>query len=202
MKNWIYSIIMVISILGCTRGISVKEPEILLTEDEMTNILIEVNLLEGYLTNLNVSMPYIRDESLGKYKSILKKYDITFETYKENYDYYAQQHNFKEIQQKILDSLSVLETNLQDAPMTLEKELTYPQFRQLMESDNHIGLIKNSSFNEIQVMDSLARFYDRFPEKVQQIGMEMPSFKKSLEKIKVNKLLYQSIVKKAAKEIK
>ena len=100
-KYFLHTIIVLAFLVSCQSEASkVTEPSNKLSQNDFKNLLLDVNLLEGYLTNLNVNLPAIKDTSLGQYKTIFNKYNLTYKEYKENYDYYIQQDNYKDILQR------------------------------------------------------------------------------------------------------
>lgn len=185
--------------LNCESSSKVKRPNDLIDENKFKTILLDVNLLEGHLTNLNVNMPDIRDNSLGKYKSIFTKHKVSFEQYKASYNFYSQQVSFKQMEEKVLDSLNKLEIYLQSQPEV--RDLTFPQFMQLVEADSLESLFRDTTLSNTEKIDSMERFYNKFPEKIKSIGMDNDSFKQSMQKLRINEILYKSLVQKALNQL-
>lgn len=193
-KNLLYIFFTFILLVQCGKKNEVEKPKNFIEKETFKNILIDVNLLEGYLTNLNVNLPNVRDESLGKYKDILTKHGVSYENYKENYAYYIQQEDFKMLQQEILDSLNQLEIELQNAPEI--EELTFPQFIELIEDESLINLISVDSLSHKEIVDSIEHFYQINIQKVIDLGIDTVSLSHGLNKLRGNKMMFNSLVKK------
>lgn len=90
------------------------EPENILSEDQMVNILVDIHLAEGFVQSL--SIPY--DSSKVLYpileKQIFEKHGIPDSVYIESLEYYLRDVSKMEyLYERTIDSLTVREKNVQ-----------------------------------------------------------------------------------------
>jgi hypothetical protein len=181
-------------ILSCSsETVKVKEPVVKINQSEFVSLLIDVNLLEGHLTNLNVNQVDIRDLSLGQYKTVFEKHNLNYNQYKENYDYYIQQDNYKDILQIVYDSLDSLSVRYEN--IEAYKEISFIQYKDLLGADSLAYFLQNDTIlNHNQKIDTIINFYRNNPEKIKAIKIDSTTFEKNILKLRKNKLLFKSVM--------
>lgn len=197
----LYIIIVFSSLLSCSESHVVPTPSKLISQEQFANILYEVNLLEGYLTNQNVNIPNIRNNSLGMYKSVIEKYGLTYEVYQENYAYYSQQSNFSDISTDVLNRLKEKETSLQNVPEL--KQMSFGEFKQLLKKDSFdVYFKKDTSENLLFKLDTILNFYRANSKKLSIINIDSVSFESSVMRYKKDETLFKAMIEKIIKEVK
>lgn len=180
--------------LACNSGrSSVKVPENKMEQTEFVNLLIDVNLLEGHLTNLNVNLRNIKELSLGQYKYIFKKYDISYAEYKENYDYYIQQDDYKDILQVVYDSLDSMSVRYEN--IEAYKEISFVQYKQLLQNDSITLFLQHDTLlSHDERVDTILNYYRNNQHKINAIGVDSIAFEKNILKFRKNKVLFKSVM--------
>lgn len=193
-KYFIHIIIVCAVLVGCkTEAERELEPSNKMDQNKFINLLLDVNLLEGYLTNLNVNLPAIQDTSLGRYKTIFTKYNLTYKDYKENYDYYIQQDNYKDILQVVLDSLDSLVIKYEK--IEAQKELSFTDYKTLFAKDSLCYfLLKDTLLTHDQKVDTLLTFYQNNSQKLNEVGIDYTIFERNVLKFRQNKVLFRSVM--------
>lgn len=193
-KYFLHTIIILALLFSCkSEKNAVTEPNKKLPQNEFINLLLDVNLLEGYLTNLNVNLPAIKDTSLGQYKAIFNKYNLTYNEYKGNYDYYIQQDNYKDILQKVKDSLDTLAVKYEK--IEAQKQISFTEYKSLFEKDSVAYFLLNDTILSLdEKVDSLLIFYKNNNQKLKEIGIDYPVFDKNVLKFRKNKVLFKSVM--------
>lgn len=201
MINKLYILIAFTGLLSCTESNAVQKPNKLISQQEFKNILYEVNLLEGYLTNQNVNIPNIRNNSLGMYKSVIEKYGLTYEVYQENYAYYSQQSNFTDISTDVLNRLKEKEVELQNVPEL--KQMSFGEFKQLLKQDSFDVYFKNDTNNSLIIkLDTILTYYKANTDKLSIINIDSVSFESSIMRYKKDETLFKAMIEKIIKEVK
>ncbi len=193
-------LILLMAMLSCkNKDVTVEVPKNLIDKNKFVEVLVDVNLLEGHLTNLNVNMPEIKNNSLGKYKSIFERHGIDNTTYQSSYDYYVQQDVYKEMVDSALAKLTILENKLLKVPDV--KQMSLPQFRQLIIIDSMVDFLEVDSVHTREfIIDSLLSYYQKHNDKIVSIGLDSLSFHSSMMNMRKNKLLFKSITSKILEE--
>ncbi len=144
-----------------------KETEVqrgsVLSEEVFTNLLLDVQLLEGHLNVNRVNQVFIMDSANNYYKELFDRYEITFETYQENLKYYtAKPLVLQEIYKKVEDKL-VLKERLYDSilidrpaisPINKNKLLNI-----LVKDTIMVNLILDTATSYLTIKDSVFNYY-------------------------------------------
>lgn len=201
MRTLFFFYVLCVLLTSCESSPQQKTPDNLLSREQFSNVLYEVNLLEGYLTNQNIGIPNIRDNSLGQYKTVLEKLGVTYEQYQQNYEYYVQQEDFKTISEEVLKRLKAKEQELKDIPEL--KQMSFGEFKLLLKQDKFDVHFKNdTNENIVFKLDSVLTFYRKNQDKLKLIHIDSLSFETSIKRYKNDEKLFQSMVDKIIKEIK
>ena len=197
-KYYLFIVIIFQLLVGCSNNSKLKPPKNKIEQSKFVKLLIDVNLLEGHLTSLNVNMPNIRDTSLGQYKGIFEKYNIDYQQYKENYDYYIQHDNYLTIQQEVYDSLEVMEKRYEK--IASYKNISFSQYQQILKKDSLDLFLKNDTIlTHTQKVDTILHFYRKHQERLNEISIDSISFEKNMQKLYKSKALFNSIMSKVYK---
>jgi len=87
----------------------IEEPVPLIEESKMIEILTDVHIIEGSRTGLS-----IMGDTVGiavYYQRLFAKYDVTKESYQENFNYYLKDPDRMDLMyEKVIENLSILES--------------------------------------------------------------------------------------------
>lgn len=193
-KYFLYIIVSIALFISCKNEVKpVVEPNNKLSQKEFINLLLDVNLLEGYLTNINVNLPAIQDTSLGQYKTIFEKYNITYKDYKENYDYYILQDNYKDILLVVKDSLDTLGVKYEK--IEAQKQISFSEYKVLFEKDSVAYFLLNDTvLTQDQKVDSLLNFYKLNAKKLKEMNLDFNTFERNVLKFRASKALFKSVM--------
>lgn len=193
-KYFLYIIVSIALFISCKNEVKpIVEPNNKLSEKKFINLLLDVNLLEGYLTNINVNLPAIQDTSLGQYKTIFDKYNITYKDYKENYDYYIQQDNYKDILLAVKDSLDTLGVKYEK--IEAQKQISFTEYKALFEKDSvAYFLLHDTVLTHHQKVDSLLNFYKLNAKKLKEMNLDFNTFERNVLKFRKSKTLFKSVM--------
>jgi len=173
-------------------GYDYSVPNGVLPKNVFTQILTETTLLEGDLSNTNVNLPKLRDESLGRYKFVLDKYGITYKEYKTSYFYYVAQPYFIEIAQEALDSIVNMERQLDELPQI--KQISFAELKNLLVDDGWGKYMKfNRGVTARPMMDSIGKYYAKNVGLLKKRNIDSTNFQYSLGKFKNHLPLFQTL---------
>jgi hypothetical protein len=112
LKDFIF-IVPIILFLSCgTSALELenKESDQILSQENFTNLMVEIQLLEGHLNVNRVDQVFVMDSSKNYYKEIFKSNGISYEDYKENLKYYtARPALLEEVYTKVEEKLVLKE---------------------------------------------------------------------------------------------
>jgi len=193
MKKLFFILPFLIVLISCeNQGYDYSVPSDILPKDVFTEILTETTLLEGYLSNTNVNIPHLRDESLGKYKFILEKHEITYDEYKKSYFYYVAQPYFIEMAQESLDSIINLERQLDELPQI--QQISFADLKNLLIDDGWGKYMKfHRGIAARTMIDSIGKYYSKNVALLDKRDIDSTNFQYSLGKFKTHKPLYQTL---------
>ncbi|MDX5446753.1 MAG: DUF4296 domain-containing protein [Bacteroidota bacterium] len=100
-------------ILVSCKNKDVKVPEEVIPEDKMIEVMIDVHLLEGARSGNSIigsDSLYIQDY----YEGLLQDHDLTVEEYEQSFKWYTEHPEvFKDVYQRVMERLSVMEAEAQ-----------------------------------------------------------------------------------------
>ena len=89
----------------------------IISREKMTGILTDVYLMEGYLLELQVSRPNIRDSAALFFQTIFEKHEISYETFDQALScYLLHRDDIEKIHEDILNHLSIMMSETQADP--------------------------------------------------------------------------------------
>mgnify|MGYP000256446630 CR=1 len=192
MKRYLIFIVLVWSCKSNTP--STSKPNNLIERNTFTELLVETSLLEGHLASINTNVPDVRDEALGKYKGVFKKFNITNKQYQDSYGYYVQQKYFKDMIQEAIDKVSKKEDQMKDLPEI--NQMSFEQLKTLLRQDGFDAFLqKDSTLSHEEKIDTIANYYRLNPDKLEIINLDSLSFQYSLNRFKEGKQLFKTLEK-------
>lgn len=120
------SVLLLISAAGCTP----KEPQIselvptgIISQDSMVSLMTECYLAEGAIKQIQVEHKNVVAHTHSYYTVIFKKYNTTYEKYKESLRYYYQYPETAEkMYDEVLENLAKIESEIKSGKEDSSKE--------------------------------------------------------------------------------
>ena len=162
---------------------SVEKPEGLMSQKQFSNLVYDMNVLEGSIANFNLDKELMRDTSLSMYKGIFEKYEINYDIYKANQEYYILSNLMKDISEVVFERVAKEAEQYEDIEEI--KILSFVQLTQLFETDglsNFINQDTTTTFPER--MDSVLRFYRKNQSNLEDFAIDSISFETNIIKLK------------------
>lgn len=185
------SIFVIFLIFGCQPESSVDNvPSNFIEKEKFIELIYEVNILEGNLSNFNLSRDVMKDSSMKLYKGLFEKYGIDYADFKENQEYYILTDQYKEVSEKVLEKVTAEMEKYKDVkPVRI---MSFIQFTQLFDTDGLLEYMEedtNSTYNER--LDSVLRFYRKSPEKLKSFTLDSISFEVNVAKIRKGRDIFR-----------
>lgn len=162
---------------------SVEKPEGLMSQKQFSNLVYDMNVLEGSIANFNLDKELMRDTSLSMYKGVFEKYEINYDIYKANQEYYILSNLMKDISEVVFERVAKEAEQYEDIEEI--KILSFVQLTQLFETDglsNFINQDTTTTFPER--MDSVLRFYRKNQPNLEDFAIDSISFETNIIKLK------------------
>ena len=191
MKKFTLIIIAFILIAQCKSENNIDdEPDNFLGKEKFTQLVYDINLLEGHLSNFNLNRDVMKDSAMKLYKGVFENYDIDYEDFKENQDYYILTDQYKEISQEVLDKITKEQVKYKDVKPV--KIMSLVQFNELFKGDKLLVFMKEDSNTTYQErLDSVLRFYRNDPQKLEKVIMDSVSFEVNIAKLRTGNDLFR-----------
>ncbi len=163
-----YLIVIVPVFLFFSCGISAIEKENeesnqILSQKKFSDLMVDVQLLEGHLNVNRVNQVFVMDSSKNYYKEVFNKYGISYEVYKENLKYYtARPDLLEEVYNKVEEKL-VLKERLY-ANVLIDQPAISPINRNqlikiLLEDLTVVNLVLDTAMTYRAIKDSVFAYY-------------------------------------------
>jgi len=176
-------------------------PQDLITPEKMTEIIIDINLVEAQLTEVQLLQSIIKDSVRSYYSVLFGKHQISKIQLEENFDYYVTQANLIDsIYANALAKLTSMEQEM-DTVKILDDIITHMPIEQVQDllSDTSIkALLFNRSLSFPIKHDSVLRYFktnrfllDSLAVSYRQFGVSLNFYagnEKKLEKV-LNKIM-------------
>jgi Domain of unknown function (DUF4296) len=140
MNRIFYFIIISICFYACKPGI----PKDILQPDKMQQVLIDIHLVDGYISTLP-SLDTAKKVGSSFYKGIYKKYDIDSAIYNTSINYY---YKHPDLMKKMYDSISVKLGVLREKNAALVDDLTNISFKGIFSIDKSDTLLVDRNLNK------------------------------------------------------
>jgi len=192
-------IISVLFFASCGIGNKYEKPKPFIEQDKFVELIYDINILEGGLSNLNISQDVIKDSAMTMYNGIFEKYNIDFNTYKENQEYYVLAGDYKQIAEKVLEKIKAEEEKYINEAAA--KNMSFIQFSELLEGDNFLNYFKTDKTKTYsQRLDSALFYYRINKHRLGSIDIDSVSFEVNIRRFKKGSDLFQleqSVFKKS-----
>lgn len=190
MKNVLY-IAWVVMFWQChPEKNSLDKPERLMSQSEFANLLYDMNLLEGSISNFNFNMKMMSDTALSLYQGVFVKNGISYEDYVANQEYYILSNSMKEVSEIVLER--VMEESKKYEGLEPIKSLSFVQLTQLFDTDGLTHFVeKDTQTTFHERMDSLLRFYRNHQDKLANFVIDSLSFETNIIKLKKGKDIFR-----------
>ena len=110
MRN-IAVILLVVILVSCDSGN--KTPDYVIPYDDMVNIIIDIHLTDGLLTQNNVRRNLAKKDSLNYYDAILNNFGYTRADFDTSVHFYSKNiDEYDKIYEEVLNRLNEMETKL------------------------------------------------------------------------------------------
>ena len=191
MKKFTLIIIAFILIAQCKSENNIDdEPDNFLGKEKFTQLVYDINLLEGHLSNFNLNRDVMKDSAMKLYKGVFENYDIDYKDFKENQNYYILTDQYKEISQEVLDKITKEQVKYKDVKPV--KIMSLVQFNELFKGDKLLVFMKEDSNTTYQErLDSVLRFYRNDPQKLEKVIMDSVSFEVNIAKLRTGNDLFR-----------
>lgn len=167
-----------------------KEPSPFIEKEQFIDLIYDINILEGGLTNFNMNKDLVKDSEMTMYKGIFEKYGITNEVFKSNQEYYVLTDKYKEISERVLDKIRKEEEKYKDVVPV--KIISFIQFSQLLEEDKLLSYFKTDTTDSYnQRLDSALQYYRINQHRLESIDLDSISFEVNIRKFKRGTDLFQ-----------
>ena len=191
MKKFTLIIIVFVLITQCKSENNIdNEPDNFLGKEKFTQLVYDINLLEGHLSNFNLNRDVIKDSAMKLYKGVFENYDIDYKDFKENQNYYILTDQYKEISQEVLDKITKEQVKYKDVKPV--KIMSLVQFNELFKGDKLLVFMKEDTNTTYQErLDSVVRFYRNDPQKLEKVIMDSVSFEVNIAKLRTGNDLFR-----------
>lgn len=107
MKQLLYLFFLIFFVFSCSQQPAPAKPNNFISQEEMSQIMEEVMLLEAYYQKKYGAPSVYKDPLALAADEVFKKHKITAKIYEDNFTYYAQQYEiFKEMNDVIIERLN------------------------------------------------------------------------------------------------
>lgn len=104
-------VLLAIILVSCDSGN--KTPDYVISHDDMVNIIIDIHVADGLLTDNNVRRKLAKKDSLNYYNAILNNYGYTRADFDTSVHFYSKNiDEYDKIYEEVLNNLSEMETKL------------------------------------------------------------------------------------------
>ena len=191
MKKFTLIIIVFVLITQCKSENNIdNEPDNFLGKEKFTQLVYDINLLEGHLSNFNLNRDVMKDSAMKLYKGVFENYDIDYKDFKENQNYYILTDQYKEISQEVLDKITKEQVKYKDVKPV--KIMSLVQFNELFKGDKLLVFMKEDTNTTYQErLDSVVRFYRNDPQKLEKVIMDSVSFEVNIAKLRTGNDLFR-----------
>lgn len=165
MKYFIY-ILLISVIFSCSE--KSKETEDLekgiLSVEVFTDLLTDVQLLEGHLNTNRVNQVFVMDSSKNYYKEIFNRYNITQEEYKKNLKHYTARPKvlegvYKSIEEKLVIQERLYKDVVIDQPAI--SPINKNQLVKIFVSDTiRAKIVLDTNYTYKEIKDSIFEYYN------------------------------------------
>jgi hypothetical protein len=167
-----------------------KKPSPFIEKEEFIELVFDINILEGGLSNFNLNQDLVKDSAMTMYKGIFEKYNIDHNDFKNNQEYYVLTDKYKEVSERVLEKIREQEEKYKD--VTPIKIISFIQFSQLLEGDGFLPYFNTDTTKTYsQRLDSVLSYYRINQYRLEGIPLDSISFEVNIRKFKKGTDLFQ-----------
>lgn len=141
-----------------------EEKEGILNKELFTNLMLDVQLVEGHLNTNRVNQVFVIDSANHYYKEIFLKHGITLDLYKENLKYYTARPKllesvYIEVEKQLLEQEKKYVDVLIDIPAI--SPINRPTLIKIIKEDTlALSLINDSTLSYVEIKDSIFSLFN------------------------------------------
>jgi hypothetical protein len=167
-----------------------KKPSPFIEKEQFIELIFDINVLEGGLSNFNLNQDLVKDSAMTLYKGIFEKYNIDHNDFKNNQEYYVLTDKYKEVSERVLEKVREEEEKYKD--VTPIKIISFIQFSQLIEWDGFLPYFNTDTATTYsQRLDSVLSYYRINQYRLEGIPIDSLSFEVNIRKFKKGVDLFQ-----------
>ncbi len=155
--------------------------EQVLSKEEFTKLMTDVQLIEGHLNTNRVNQVFIMDSAKNYYKEIFERYGITEQEYRDNLKYYsAHPKLLEEVYIQVEENLVLMDRDYANITDTLPAVVPLNRVKLmhlLIEDTSIAGIILNDNLSYTEIKDSVFRCVK--DSLLQKFGTDSLSFRQS-----------------------
>lgn len=176
--------------LSCRTEGEVEQPSPFIEKDTFVEIMYDINILEGGLSNFNIDKKKVKDSAMTFYNGIFEKYNIDSKTFIANQQYYVLTDKYQEVSERVLEKIQAEEEKYKDVEAI--KTLSFVQLSQLIEEDGFLPFFNTDTTKTYaQRLDSILGFYRINQYRLEGMPMDSISFEVNINKLKNGVDLFQ-----------
>jgi hypothetical protein len=169
-------------LVNCSQNKGEKIPEGIIPFDTMSNIMLDVQLMESHLNSERMYDPYIADSTLAFYNAVYKKHNVLKEDYDSSLMYYSKHILLMDsLYNSVFAKLQEKEIELQDVSYEIENFQYYTK-QELVEQLNKLSIKKyliREDVSFIHAKDSLNKFIINNEKEFDSLGIPVIKLKNS-----------------------
>ena len=167
-----------------------KKPSLFIEKEQFIELIYDINILEGGLSNFNLNQDLVKDSAITLYKGVFDKYNISYEDFKNNQEYYVLTDKYKEISEKALEKVRKEEEKYKDVTPIIS--ISFIQFSQLLDGDKLLSYFNTDTTKTYnQRLDSALIYYRINQHRLASINLDSISFEVNIRKFKKGTDLFQ-----------
>jgi hypothetical protein len=181
MSKYLIILCLVLNV-SCSQNKGEKIPEGIIPFDTMSNIMLDVQLMESHLNSERMYDPYIADSTLAFYNAVYKKHNVLKEDYDSSLMYYSKHILLMDsLYNSVFAKLQEKEIELQDVSYEIENFQYYTK-QELVEQLNKLSIKKyliREDVSFIHAKDSLNKFIINNEKEFDSLGIPVVKLKNS-----------------------
>lgn len=170
--------------------ITVSKPDHFLKKSAFAELMYDINLLEGNLSNINLDTKLMADTALGMYAGVFEKHGITYSIFQANQEYYILANKMKGIAETVLERVEKEAEQYKD--LEAIRPVSFVQLNQLLTQEGMVDYMTNDTSSTYpERLDSVLRYFRTKPEKLAEFTIDSTSFEVAILKLKKGKDVYR-----------
>ncbi len=109
--RFLLAILLAVMMLQSCSQAEGSRPEI--KEDKLVDLLVDIHLVDGYLTITGSRIEHDRDQIMGAYGYVLRKHNVTPRQFSNTMKYYSRHiDDYEQFYNKVIEKLTIYETEI------------------------------------------------------------------------------------------